>query len=50
MTHFNDNIPARKGNHLSYSEQSQIAILKQENYSNRDIAIVLNRVPQTINN
>ncbi|SIO03405.1 Transposase and inactivated derivatives, IS30 family [Carnobacterium alterfunditum] len=50
MTHSNDNTPARKGKHLSYSERSQIAILKQEDYSNRPIAIVLNRVPQTINN
>lgn len=50
MTHSNDNTSARKGKHLSYSERSQIAILKVENYSNRQIASVLRRVPQTINN
>lgn len=50
MTHFKDNTSARKGKHLSYSERSQIAILKQKDYSNRYIAIALNRVPQTINN
>ena len=50
MTHSNDNTSERKGKHLSYSERSQIAILKQESYSNRRIAIVLERAPQTINN
>lgn len=50
MTHSNDNTSARKGKHLSYSERSQITILKQEGYSNRRIANILNRVPQTINN
>lgn len=50
MTHSNDNTSARKGKHLSYSERSQIAILKIEHYSNRQIANVLDRVPQTINN
>nr|WP_208559060.1 helix-turn-helix domain-containing protein [Marinilactibacillus kalidii] len=49
MTHSNDNTSARKGKHLSYSERSQIAILKTENYSNRQIANALGRVPQTIN-
>lgn len=50
MTHSNDNTLARKGKHLSYSERSQIAILKTENYSNRQVAKALGRVPQTINN
>jgi len=50
MTHSNHTTSARKGKHLSYSERSQIAILKQENYSNRRIANVLERAPQTINN
>ncbi|OJF89610.1 IS30 family transposase [Alkalibacterium sp. 20] len=50
MTHSNDNTSVRKGKHLSYSERSQIAILKIEHYSNRQIANVLGRVPQTINN
>ncbi|WP_208559376.1 IS30 family transposase [Marinilactibacillus kalidii] len=49
MTHSNNNTTARKGKHLSYSERSQIAILKTENYSNRGIAKALGRVPQTIN-
>ncbi|WP_225742864.1 IS30 family transposase [Marinilactibacillus sp. Marseille-P9653] len=49
MTHSNNNTTARKGKHLSYSERSQIAILKNENYSNRGIAKALGRVPQTIN-
>lgn len=40
----------RKGKHLSYSERCQITILKKENYSHRQIAKVLGRVPQTINN
>ncbi|HHY20225.1 MAG TPA: helix-turn-helix domain-containing protein, partial [Firmicutes bacterium] len=30
------------------SERSQIMVLKKENYSNREIAKVLNRAPQTI--
>lgn len=50
MTHTNDNPLARKGKHLSYSERSQITILKIDNYSNRQIANVLGRVPQIINN
>uniref|UniRef100_UPI00131F31D4 helix-turn-helix domain-containing protein n=1 Tax=Mycobacterium tuberculosis TaxID=1773 RepID=UPI00131F31D4 len=50
MTHYNDNTLARNGKHLSYSDRSQIAILKTENYSNREVARALGRVPQTINN
>lgn len=50
MTHSNDNTLRRKGKHLSYSERAQIAILKKENYSNRQIAKVIGCVPQTINN
>jgi len=50
MTQIKDNTNSRKGKHLSYSERSQIMVLKKENYSNREIAKVLNRAPQTINN
>lgn len=50
MTQTYDNTVSRKGKHLSYSERCQIAILKKEGYSNRQVAKVLGRVPQTINN
>ena len=50
MTQTHDNTVSRKGKHLSYSERCQIAILKKEGYSNRKVAKVLGRVPQTINN
>lgn len=50
MTHSNDKTLARKGKNLSYSERSQIAILKIENYSNRQISNVLERISQTIYN
>ncbi len=50
MTQIKDTTNSRKGKHLSYSERSQIMVLKKENYSNRAIAKVLNRAPQTINN
>lgn len=50
MTQINNNTNSRKGKHLSYAERCQIAILKKEGYSNRKIATVLNRAPQTINN
>ncbi|WP_225743260.1 helix-turn-helix domain-containing protein [Marinilactibacillus sp. Marseille-P9653] len=49
MTHSNDNTSARKGKHLSYSERSQTAILKTENYLNRQIANALKHALQTIN-
>ena len=50
MTQNHDNTVSRKGKHLTYSERCQIAILKKENYSNRQVADVLGCVPQTINN
>ena len=50
MTQTYNNTNLRKGKHLCYSERCQIAILKKESYSNRQIAKVLGRVPQTINN
>lgn len=45
MTQTYNNTNLRKGIHLSYSERCQIAILKKERYSNRQIAKVLGRVP-----
>lgn len=50
MTYSNNTTLTRKGKHLSYAERVQIAVLKQENYSNRHIAHILGRAPQTINN
>ena len=50
MTQTYHNTNLRKGKYLSYSERCQIAIWKKESYSNRQIANVLGRVPQTINN
>lgn len=35
MTQTKHNINSRKGKHLSYAERCQIAVLKKENYSNR---------------
>lgn len=49
MTQLNHTTVSRRGKHLSYAERAQIAVLKSEHYSNRHIARVLNRVPQTIN-
>ncbi len=50
MTQTNNNTNSCKGKHLSYAERCQIAVLKKEKYSNRKIAKVLQRAPQTINN
>lgn len=50
MTQTHNNTADKKGTHLSYQERCQIAILKKENYSNRAIAVSLNRAPQTIHN
>ncbi|MBT2733132.1 IS30 family transposase [Carnobacterium sp. ISL-102] len=50
MTQTKNNIDSRKGKHLSYAERCQIEVLKKEDYSNRKIADVLDRAPQTINN
>lgn len=50
MTHFNDTTLTRKGKHLSYAERAQIAVLKENKFSNRRIALSLGRAPQTINN
>ena len=48
MTHTKNNTNSRKEKYLSYSERCQIAILKKEHYSNRQVAKVLGRAPQTI--
>ncbi|SDL28293.1 IS30 family transposase [Lacicoccus qingdaonensis] len=50
MTQLHDTTESIKGKHLTKAERAQIEILKQENYSNRDIAARLGRAPQTINN
>ncbi len=50
MTQTNGTTHSRKGTHLSYLERCQIAVLKKEQYSNRTIADILGRAPQTINN
>lgn len=50
MTHLNGTTNHVKGKHLTEFERHQIQILKSENYSNRAIAKILNRAPQTINN
>ncbi|SDL30085.1 helix-turn-helix domain-containing protein, partial [Lacicoccus qingdaonensis] len=50
MTQLHDTTESIKGKHLTKAERAQIKILKQENYSNRDIAARLGRAPQTINN
>lgn len=50
MTQVNDNINQNKGKHLTYEERIKIEAYKDLGYSNRKIARILNRVPQTINN
>ena len=50
MTQNYDNTVSGKGKRLSYSERCQIVILKKEGYSNRQVANVMERVPQSINN
>lgn len=50
MTQNKNNTISGNGKHLSYAERSQMAILKQEDYSNRRIAKALKRAPQTIHN
>ncbi|MFB9860017.1 helix-turn-helix domain-containing protein, partial [Salinicoccus siamensis] len=50
MTQLHDTTGSIKGKHLTQDERAQIAILKRENYSNRQIAERLGRAPQTINN
>src|SRR5699024_3985743 len=50
MTQLHDTTESIKGKHLTKAERAQIKILRQENYSNRDIAARLGRAPQTMNN
>jgi len=50
MTQVNDNIYSNKGKHLTYEERVKIEAYKELGYSNRKIARILGRVPQTINN
>jgi len=50
MTQVNDNINPNKGKHLTYEERIKIEAYKELGYSNRKIARILNRAPQTINN
>lgn len=49
MTQPKNNTQSHNGKHLSYTERCQIEILKKENYSNRKVADILGRVPQTVN-
>src|SRR5690625_7846281 len=50
MTQVNDNTNSRAGKHLTYEERVKIEGYKELGYSNRAIARILNRAPQTINN
>lgn len=50
MTQLNDITSQNKGKHLTYKERVKIEAYKELGYSNRKIAALLNRVPQTINN
>lgn len=50
MTQVNSNTNPRKGKHLSYDERIKIESYKELGYSNRKIARILKRAPQTINN
>src|SRR5699024_11739557 len=50
MTQVKDNINSRTGKHLAYEERIKIEGYKDVGYSNRKIARILNRAPQTINN
>ena len=50
MTQVNDNINPNKGKHLTYEERVKIEAYKELGCSNRKIARILNRAPQTSNN
>lgn len=50
MTQLNSNTESRKGTHLTYGEMKKIEAYKDIQYSNRKIAALLGRSPQTINN
>ncbi|HCT95518.1 IS30 family transposase [Vagococcus sp.] len=50
MTQVDDNTQPLKGKHLTYGEIQQIEAYKKVDFSNRKIARLLGRSPQTINN
>lgn len=50
MTQVYNNTNSRTGKHLTYEERIKIEAYKELGYSNRKIARILNRAPQTINN
>lgn len=50
MTQVNRNTNSQSGKHLTYEERIKIEAYKELNYSNRKIARILGRAPQTINN
>src|SRR5690625_4621375 len=50
MTQINDNINSHSGKHLTNEERIKIESYKELGYSNRKIARILKRAPQTINN
>lgn len=50
MTHVDNNTESRKSKHLTYGEMKKIEAYKALDLSNRKIAALLGRSPQTINN
>ena len=50
MTQVDNNTESRKGTHLTLAEMHKIEGYKVEKHSNREIARLLGRSPQTINN
>ncbi len=50
MTKLKNNINTLAGKHLTYEEHVKIEGYKELGYSNREIAGILKRAPQTINN
>ena len=50
MTHVDNNTESRKSKHLTYGEMQKIEAYKALDLSNRKIASLLGRSPQTINN
>ena len=50
MTHVDNNTESRKSKHLTYGEMKKIEAYKALDLSNRKIASLLGRSPQTINN
>jgi len=50
MTQLKDNINSHTGKHLTYEERVKIEGYKEIGYSNRAIARILKRAPQTIHN